>query len=360
MKVRNEAACRIESRLNEPLLNWGVSCYAAPMHRHTKLFIKCAVTAFLLWIVADKADISSTSALLVEARPAWLAMSLVLAFVMTFLDALAFSIVMRILGHRVRLGASLLYSLVSWFFSNLAPSTLGGDVFRTVQMQRLGAPLGTAFRSVLTARMISFATLIPVILLGLPLALNVVDSHTTRMTLILIAAFCAAALPIAYGSFLVLPRLGGLVRGSLPSRIAALAVDFRQVSHAGWNTVSCWAIGAAQHVARVCVLAALGASLHLEIPFLTLFALVPAALLVAMIPISLGSWGLREAAFVVFLGGAGIAPEAALSLSVAFGLLRFVLGAIGGLTWLVTDRNRFGFELNIGTNKHSTTGGADS
>lgn len=329
------------------------------MDRRTKLLVKCAVTAFLFWLVAGKVDLSSTSALLGKARPGWLAMSLVLAFVMTMLDALAFSMVMRILGHRVNLGTSFLYSLVSWFFSNLAPSTLGGDVFRTVQMQRLGAPLGTAFRSVLAARMMSFATLIPVILLGLPIALNIVDNSTERMTLILIAAFCAAALLVAYASFLLVPRLGGLVRGSLSGRIAALAADFRQVNHAGWNTVSCWIIGAAQHVARVCVLAALAAGLHLGIPFATLFALVPAALLVAMIPVSLGSWGLREAAFVVFLGGAGIAPEAALSLSIAFGLLRIVVGALGGLTWLVADRNRYGFELDIETNKRGAQEGAD-
>ncbi len=343
-------ACRLESRLYEALLNGNICCYATAMDRRTKLFVKCAVTVFLFWIVADKVDLSSTSALLGKARPAVLAMSLALAFAMTVLDALAFSIVMQILGHRVRLGTSFLYSLVSWFFSNLAPSTLGGDVFRTVQMQRLGAPLGTAFRSVLAARMMSFATLIPVILLGLPIALNVVVDDTVRMTLILISAFCAAALLAAYAGFLLAPRLGGLVRGSLSSRIAALAADFRQVNHAGWNTVSCWVIGAAQHVARIFVFAALASSLRLGIPFATLFALVPAALLVAMIPISLGSWGLREVAFVVFLGGAGIPAESALSLSIAFGLLRVVMGGFGGLTWLATDRNRYGFELDIGTN----------
>ena len=329
------------------------------MDRRTKLLVKCAVTAFLCWLIAGKVDLSSTSALLGKARPGWLAMSLVLPIVMTVLDALGFSMIMRILGHRVSLSTSFLYSLVSWFFSNLAPSTLGGDVFRTVQMQRLGAPLGTAFRSVMAARMMSFATLIPIILLGLPIALNVVDEDTERTTLILIAASCAAALPAAYGTFLLAPRLAGLVGGSLSSRIAALADDFRQVNQAGWNTVACWVLGAAQHVARVCVLAALAAALQLGIPFATLFALVPAALLVAMIPISLGSWGLREAAFVVFLGGAGIAPEAALSLSISFGLLRVALGVLGGLTWLVADRNRYGFELDIGTNKRGAQKGAD-
>lgn len=320
------------------------------MDRRVKLLLKCAVTAFLFWLVAEKVDLSSMSDVLRRARPAWLALSLALVFAMTVLDALAFCTVMRILGHRVRLGPSFLYSFVSWFFSNLAPSTLGGDIFRTVQMQRLGAPLGTAFRSVLISRMMSFAALMPVILLGLPIALHIVGNEVERMMMILISGFGAAALLAAYGGSLLMPRLTRFVPLPLASRIGALADDFRRANHSGWNTLSCWVLASAQHVARIAVLAALAASLQLGIPFTTLFALTPAALLVAMIPISLGSWGLREAAFVVFLGGAHIAPEAALSLSIAFGLLRVVVGGLGGLAWLVADRTRFGFELDVDAN----------
>lgn len=318
------------------------------MDGRTKLLIKCAVTALLFWLIAEKVDLAGMSALLRKAQPFWLAISLGLVFVMTVFDALAFCMIMRIFGHRVRLGPSFLYSLVSWFFSNLAPSTLGGDIFRTVQMQRLGAPLGTALRSVLASRLMSFAALVPVILLGLPIALSLVGNAVERLTLVLIAGSGVAALLLAYAGFRLVPRLAGLAGGALSGRILALAEDFRRVNHAGANTVSCWSLAAAQHVARIAVLAALAASLQLGIPFATLFALTPAALLVAMIPISLGSWGLREAAFVVFLGGAGIAPEAALSLSIAFGLLRVAMGGLGGLAWLAADRNRYGFELDVG------------
>lgn len=317
------------------------------MDRRAKLLLKCAVTGLLFWLVAEKVDMSSMADLLRRARPAWLALSFALVLLMTVLDALAFSTVMGILGHRVRLVPSFLYSLVSWFFSNLAPSTLGGDIFRTVQMQRLGAPLGTALRSVLLARMMSFAALMPVILLGLPIALTLVGNEVERIMLIMIAGIGTSVLLAAYGGALLIPRLARLVPPSLAGRAGALADDFRRANHSGWNTLSCWMLAAAQHVVRVAILAALAASLRLDIPFISLFALAPAALLVAMIPVSLGSWGLREAAFVVFLGGAHIAPEAALSLSVAFGLLRVAMGGLGGLVWLAADRARFGFELHV-------------
>lgn len=317
------------------------------MNGRAKLLIKCAVTALLFWLIAQRVDLASMSALLRKAQPIWLAVSLSLVIAITVLDALAFCTVMRIFGHRVRFAPSLLYSLVGWFFSNLAPSTLGGDIFRTVQMQRLGAPLGTALRSVLAARLMSFAALVPVIVLGLPIALNIVDNATVRLALALIAGAGVAALLAAYAGFRLVPWLARIAGGRLSERLLALAEDFRRVNHAGKDTLSCWLLAAAQHIVRVGVLAALAASLQLGIPFATLFALTPAALLIAMVPISLGSWGLREAAFVVFLGGAGIAPEAALSLSIVFGLQRVTMGCLGGLAWLVADHSHYGFELDV-------------
>ena len=70
-------------------------------------------------------------------------------------------------------------------------------------------------------------------------------------------------------------------------------------------------------------------------------SLVYAALLVAMVPISFGGWGVRELTFVYFLGTAGVGAEAALSLSVAYGLLRIVVGAIGGVTWVLIGEEHF-------------------
>jgi hypothetical protein len=102
-----------------------------------------------------------------------------------------------------------------------------------------------------------------------------------------------------------------------------------------------WSAALGQHLLRVATLACLAAGLGLGIPFAVLFALAPAALLMAMLPISFGGWGVRELSFVYLLGAAGISAEAALSLSIAFGLLRVIIGAMGGLTWLLVNDDHF-------------------
>ncbi len=66
-----------------------------------------------------------------------------------------------------------------------------------------------------------------------------------------------------------------------------------------------------------------------------LLFIVPSALLVSALPISLGGWGVREGAFVVGLGLLGIAKDAAVGISVLFGASLTIAGAVlfalGGL-----------------------------
>jgi glycosyltransferase 2 family protein len=55
---------------------------------------------------------------------------------------------------------------------------------------------------------------------------------------------------------------------------------------------------------------------------------------VAIIPISIGGWGLREVAVTSLLGYHGIAPERALLFSVCFGLTLAVGSLPGAVAWL--------------------------
>ena len=56
---------------------------------------------------------------------------------------------------------------------------------------------------------------------------------------------------------------------------------------------------------------------------------------VALVPISVNGWGLRELAVVALLGRHGIAPEQALVFSVCFGLVLAVGSVPGAPAWLL-------------------------
>jgi hypothetical protein len=79
----------------------------------------------------------------------------------------------------------------------------------------------------------------------------------------------------------------------------------------------------------------LGQSLGLPITLQQWFIVAPTVLLVSMLPISIGGWGVREGAMVVALHGFGISAEDALLPSVLFGLCAVAATLPGGILWII-------------------------
>jgi uncharacterized membrane protein YbhN (UPF0104 family) len=59
-------------------------------------------------------------------------------------------------------------------------------------------------------------------------------------------------------------------------------------------------------------------------------------LLAALIPVSIGGWGVREGVAVMLMGPTGIPAAAAVAISILFGLAMTVIAVAGGLLWAIT------------------------
>lgn len=306
-----------------------------------KLAVKCLLTLLLLWVAFRSVDVGSVSKLLVGLSPFWAAGALFLTGLIIATDAMLLSAVLRMFGRSVPFVTALLYSLVGWFFSNVAPSTVGGDVFRGVQLSRVGVPVGQSVRLIIAIRLLSFTTLVAVMLVGFPIALRLADDPSVAALLGTVLACGALAIVILFLLACGIVRLRSLNHIQIVGKFLTVANDFRILLMPSRPAAVAWLAALTQHLMRIGILAALAAGLKLDIPILTLFAFTPAALLITMLPISLGGWGVRELTFVYFLGTAGVSSEAAVSLSIVFGLLRVVVGAIGGVTWSLINDNHF-------------------
>ena len=70
--------------------------------------------------------------------------------------------------------------------------------------------------------------------------------------------------------------------------------------------------------------------------FAQVFLLIPPIILITMMPISIAGWGVREATMMVAFGYAGLAQLDGTVVSILFGLVYFVVGALGGLVWILS------------------------
>ena len=67
-------------------------------------------------------------------------------------------------------------------------------------------------------------------------------------------------------------------------------------------------------------------------------------MLITMLPISIAGWGVREATMMVAFGYAGLAQADGTVVSLLFGAASFIVGAIGGLVWVLSTEKRSGAE----------------
>lgn len=309
--------------------------------RAVKLLAKALVTALLLTVAFRMVNVVAVSQLISRLSVWWAAAALGLTGLIILSDAVLLDRMMRAFERRILFGTAMLYSFVGWFFSNVAPSTVGGDVFRGVQLSRLGMSRGAAARLVVAIRVLSFTTLVLVMWIGFPIALRWLSAPRDVLFLDSVVVAGAAAVCGFFAFAHLFQRFPKTEKWKFSRKFETIAGDFRMLLVPTQPITIAWCSALVQHLLRIGTLACLAAGLSLGIPFAVLFALTPAALLVAMLPVSFGGWGVRELSFVYLLGAAGISAESALSLSIAFGLLRVIVGVIGGLTWLVANDDHF-------------------
>jgi uncharacterized membrane protein YbhN (UPF0104 family) len=213
--------------------------------------------------------------------------------------------------------ASRIYAEAITINNVLPGAILGGDAWRALQLKRRGATLSDATLSVLIDRL---AGLWVVGLFGgLGWGLLGREAHLTPWAawlygLVLVAVIVGMPLTLLIGSRLLnqtwIPTF--LKQGLAPLRFQQGTL-LQAWYHALWPSVPVQALAILTF--GLCLRAA---SVHLDA--LTLMMSSGFVFMSLAIPISLAGWGLREAAAVVILAGAGIPAESAAVGAALYGL----------------------------------------
>ena len=75
-------------------------------------------------------------------------------------------------------------------------------------------------------------------------------------------------------------------------------------------------------------------SIAAPVTFGQTFLLIPPVMLITMLPISIAGWGVREATMGLAFGYAGLITTEGINVSLLYGAVSFIVGAIGGLVWI--------------------------
>lgn len=288
--------------------------------------IQIALTVVLLVALARLLDPAKLRQLLQAANPVWLTVGFIILTAQQIISAERWRLVVVALSApQYRMWFYLFWQGLSMLCSMVLPSIIGADLVRTYALSGR-TPIGTVVRIVLIDRalgLLALATLVIVSVLVLP-------GFFSAQPLLLLSVAIAVCGPATY---LVLTRLVPRLRGTQRLVLAAreLGLDLKRTVE-GKGSTRVILISLSLHLLSVFAFLALGNAIGMpEVDFVHYLAIVSCALLVTIIPISIGGWGIRESALVIGFGLVSVEPERAFTLSATFGLLVMLSSAVVAL-----------------------------
>ena len=293
---------------------------AAPAHPYrafaTRAGLGIAIVAVLLW----RYDARPILRILSRERPAYFAAVVLLYVAGQAMCAYRWQLLAALLKVHGRYSEFLAYLFVGIFTNLFVPGLLAGDAARSVYLGRRHSRMGEAIASVVADRGVGLiglfwlAAFAAIFLNFAPIPSSVV-TPTVIVGAISLAGFLAAPLVARLIHLMPRPirRAGGIVAPYLhhpAALIPAIALSIvLQIT-----------LALGQYILAV--------GLGLTVPLSLFILCVPIANVFASLPLTLNGLGIRESAYLLLFGMAGVRKEDA----IALGLLWFAVTLVGGMT----------------------------
>jgi len=307
------------------------------MRRWPLLALKIAISAGLLYWAFRSVDLGTVTGHLARLDPFWVAAALAALAVQIAVAGQRWALIATKLGAALSAGRAIRLSAIAVFFNQALPSTVGGDAMRIWLLGRADRHWKRAAYSVIVDRVAGVGFLAVIVAACLPWSLDLITAHEGRAAVFVIGLGGVAGLVV--GLILgFIPLHGPLAHWRLMRFAFEIARAARQVLLDRTRGAGVALLSIFIHILTVFAAWCLARAIATTPNALNMLILIPPVMLISMIPISIGGWGIREGAMVVAFGYAGIEPSQALAVSVLLGGSTLAVGIVGGALW-IAERN---------------------
>jgi uncharacterized protein (TIRG00374 family) len=292
--------------------------------------VQWVVTLLLILAIASNVSLADLKHAFAAASLFWLVVALFQLLFQFPLAALRWLLLVRRLDGKISFYDSLSMIWTGAFFSQLLPSSIGGDAARLLFAWRAGLRLRIAVNS------IGFDRLIMLVVLSFLLLLTSNWMPPAIRSGPLVVAAGAIFLG-AIAMTVVIAVSDRLLRSFTGYRIVdfaiAMAADIRRLSSdIGFMAVVTF-ISFISYLNLIATAWLVSLALHVDISLWNCLMLFPAVFFVSSLPISVSGWGIREAAIVSLFGAIGIPAPSALVVSLVFGFVSIAASLPGAVMW---------------------------
>lgn len=304
-----------------------------------RIGMSMVMLAVLIWRVPSF-DVDEVVPVISARTIMWLAVAATLTLVGLVLSALRWQRVLEVLGLHAGLRRLVSHYLACQFVSNVLPTTIGGDVLRVTRLSRETGESPKTFASVVLERLTGWLVLPVISVAGF--LVNPPLQHLGTATRVALGLAFATLLGLGILLYAVADqRIGGRFATKEGWRRFAGAVHLGldRLRHQPRAAANLLLVGFAYQLVLVLAAVAAAQALGVRPAGLTaLLAFFPAVAIAQVLPIGISGLGVREGAFVLFLGPLGVASEDAIALGLLLYLLNLGVSLLGAPAFAVGGR----------------------
>jgi uncharacterized membrane protein YbhN (UPF0104 family) len=300
------------------------------MPRWFWVLVKAGVSVALMWWVLRAAGVDNVLARISTVEPSTLIVALAIMAVLSVLQTLRWLLVLKAGDHVLAFGRALQLVFVGYFFSQLLPSSVGGDAVRAWYARGPGIGLGDAVNSVIVDRILALVALLLLIGCTAPWLIERLPHAAARSALIATAVLGLAGVIGLFVFHTLEPKLPQ--RQPFTAARKLYTILRRTLLHPGY-AVPAVLLSVAVHIGVTFIVFAIAHGLGSTVGLVNCLLLVPPVMLVATLPISIAGWGLRESAMAGAFGLVGMPHSDAVTISLLFGLLFAAFSLPGAVFW---------------------------
>ncbi|MFH1621990.1 MAG: lysylphosphatidylglycerol synthase transmembrane domain-containing protein [Candidatus Omnitrophota bacterium] len=312
------------------------------MKNFISLLIKISISIGLLFFLFTRIDLHKTIYCIKTVNPLDFTFAIIIFLLVMFLGVFRWSILLNILNKNISFGRICVSYCGGLFFNVFLPSTIGGDIARTIDLSTHTKDGSSIFATVFLDRLCGFLALVLIAFFGY---LYGYFSGLTRDVRFLLFMLPLALIVIFSFSVIFNKKVFNLVNKVIifkslkeyftkfhnscycfrSQKVALLKTIFLSLLVQGLFSVTCYFIGR---------------SLGFNLSVVYFLILIPIINTISFLPISIGGLGLRDNIAVVLFSTLGVASDKVAAMTLLMFTFLFSIGIMGGIVYGATFYSR--------------------
>jgi uncharacterized protein (TIRG00374 family) len=307
------------------------------------ILLRIGISAALLVFIFRKVDAQALFGIIRRADKPLLVISFIFFFLNYVFCLYRWEMLLRGAGIHLSLKRVIISLAGGNFFNLFLPSTIGGDVMRSVDLAVHTKRPHEVVATVVLDRLSGYAGLVIVGALALALGGNLVREKSILLSFAVIAGILVAILVALFNRFLY-AKINQLLHSPTAGKIRQAFRDLHHEMHIFRNRrgVLFGNLILSMLVQAVSPLTfyLIALSLGIKINIIYYFVFLPIIGAITLLPISIGGLGLRDATTIYFFAKAGVSKDLAFAMSLLAFFFIFTYAVLGGVIYVLTLRHR--------------------